>query len=116
MSLISKLATGAALALSLAASASHATTIQVQGYPKVLAPRTGATYDQEAIMKAAKVIAEDTLKYVVESTSNVCGNTGLAGQNVKVYLPIGGGKAKLVATYGVPENGFLFASQAVQCH
>ncbi len=112
MSLISKLATAAALALSLAASASHAATIQ--NYPKEHTPRF-ATYNDMAIRKAAKVAAEDTLKYVVEETNNVCGNTGKNGANVKVLIRASNGRLVLLKTYGVPEDGVVFASTAFEC-
>ena len=112
MSVISKLTFAAALALSFAPTASHAA--QLQNFPKQLTPRY-PTFDEMAIVKTAKVVSEDTLKYIVESTDAVCGEAGKPGANVKVVIRAPNGKLILLKTYGVPEDGVFTRSTAVEC-
>lgn len=112
MSFISKVTAAAVLAISLAPIAGHASTIRP--FPKNPTPRFH-TSEEDAILKTAKVVSEDTLKYVVEDTSNVCGNTGKAGQNVKVVIRAANGRLVVLRTYGVPENGLFLPSGASEC-
>lgn len=112
MSLISKLTCAGALALSLTPAASHAA--QLRSYPKIPTPRF-VPYEDAAIKKAAKVAIEDTLKYIVEETSNVCGTTGEAGANVKVVIRAPNGKLVLLRTYGVPNDGAFTSPSAIEC-
>ena len=112
MSFISKVAAAAVLAISLAPAAGQA--VGLQPFPKAPTPRF-QTADEEAILKTAKVVAEDTLMYDVEYTSNVCGTTGKAGQNVKVLIRTSSGRLITIRTFGIPEDGIIFKSQATEC-
>lgn len=75
----------------------------------------GFTADEIAIQKVAEAIVENDLKFVTAPTENICGNSGVAGTDVKVQVEATPGRYITIRHYGVTSAGFFFREKAIEC-
>jgi hypothetical protein len=103
MSLANKFTTLSLLILALAPVTSQATAAR------------GYTTDEIAVQKVSEAVVVNDLKFVTTSTENICGNTGVAGTDVKVQVAAIDGRFITIRHYGVTSAGFFTSEKAIEC-